>query len=267
MIDVVSTRVLAFENISVLGMITARVGELENLRYAAPDEAVAEAHRDVVVGIKVRLGYQMVGERGLPALRLAREAADRLDLPLMVHIIDLPEPLPEMLPLLRGGDIITHCFHGERNGILDGAGRVLPAVREAAERGVVFDVGHGVGSFSFEVGRRALADGMLPDTISSDLHAHNIDGPVFDLATTLSKFLHLGLTLDQVVARATSAPARAIGWEGRIGTLTPGASADIAVFELAEGRFPLVDATGQSVQAHQKLIPRHVVRAGRLISG
>ena len=135
-------------------MITARVGELEDLRYAAPDEAVAvaEEHRDVVVGIKVRLGYQMVGERGLPALRLAREAADRLDLPLMVHIIDLPEPLPEILPLLRGGDIITHCFHGERNGILDGAGRVLPAVRDAAERGVLFDVGHGVGSFSFDGG-------------------------------------------------------------------------------------------------------------------
>ena len=268
-IDVVSTRILAFENISVIGMITARVGELEDLRYAAPDEAVAvaEAHRDVIVGIKVRLGYQMVGERGLPALRLAREAADRLALPLMVHIIDLPEPLPEILPLLERGDIITHCFHGERNGILDEAGRVLPAVRAAADRGVIFDVGHGVGSFSFEVGRRALADGLLPDTISSDLHAHNINGPVFDLATTLSKFLYLGLPLDQVIARATHAPAHAIGWEGRIGTLAPGAQADIATFELAEGSFTLTDATGESVQAEQRLVPRRVVRAGRQITG
>ena len=263
-IDVVSTRILAFENISVIGMITARVGELENIRYASPDEAVAvaEANRDVIVGIKVRLGYQMVGERGMPALRLARQAADRLDLPMMVHIVDLPDPLPEILPLLRGGDIVTHCFHGERNGILDGAGRVLPAVRDAAERGVLFDVGHGVGSFSFDVGRRALAEGFLPHTISSDLHAHNIDGPVFDLATTLSKFLHLGLDLDDVIARATVAPARAIGWEGRIGTLAQGATADIAVFELAEGRFPLVDAKGHTVEARQKLIPRRVVRAG-----
>lgn len=267
-IDVVSTRILAFENISVLGMITARVGELEDLRYASPADAVAVAqeHRDVVVGIKVRLGYQMVGAEGLPALRLAREAADRLDLPLMVHIIDLPEPLSEMLPLLRGGDIITHCFHGERNGILDSAGRVLPAVRDAAARGVHFDVGHGVGSFSFAVGERALADGLPPDTISSDLHAHNIAGPVFDLATTLSKFLHLGMDLDAVIARATSAPARAIGWAGRIGSLAPGVTADVAIFELAEGRFSLVDATGQSVEARQKLIPRRVVRAGRLVS-
>jgi dihydroorotase len=266
-IDVVSTRILAFENISVLGMITARVGELENIRYAAPDEAVAvaEEHRDVIVGIKVRLGYQMVGERGLPALRLARQAADRLDLPLMVHIVDLPEPLPEMLPLMRGGDIATHCFHGERNGILDGAGRVLPSVREAAERGVIFDVGHGVGSFAFDTARRAMADGLLPNTISSDLHAHNINGPVFDLATTLSKFLHLGLSLDEVIARATVAPARAIRWEGRIGGLTVGADADIAVFELAEGHFPLVDVKGVSVDARQKLIPRHVVRGGRVV--
>jgi dihydroorotase len=220
----------------------------------------------VIVGIKVRLGYQMVGERGLPALRLAREAADRLDLPLMVHIIDLPEPLPEILPLLRRGDIITHCFHGERNGILDGAGRVLRSVREAAERGVLFDVGHGVGSFSFEVGRKALADGLLPNTISSDLHAHNIDGPVFDLATTLSKFLHLGLPIEEVIRRATHNPARAIGWGDRIGTLAPGAQADIATFALAEGRFTLTDATGTSVQATQRLIPRHVIRAGRQYS-
>ncbi|HZS89585.1 MAG TPA: amidohydrolase/deacetylase family metallohydrolase, partial [Chloroflexota bacterium] len=266
-IDVVSTRILAFENISVLGMITARVGELENIRYAAPDEAVAvaEEHRDVIVGIKVRLGYQMVGERGLPALRLARQAADRLDLPLMVHIVDLPEPLPEMLPLMRGGDIATHCFHGERNGILDSAGRVLPSVREAAERGVIFDVGHGVGSFAFDTARRAMADGLLPNTISSDLHAHNINGPVFDLATTLSKFLHLGLSLDEVIARATVAPARAIRWDGRIGSLAVGAEADIAVFELAEGRFSLVDVKGVSVDARQKLIPRHVVRGGRVV--
>jgi dihydroorotase len=268
-IDVVSTRVLAFENISVLGMITARVGELENLRYAAPDEAVAvaEQHRDVVVGIKVRLGYQMVGEGALAALRLARRAADQLGLPVMVHVIDLVEPLPGVLEMLRPGDVVTHCFHGERNGVLDGAGRVAPAVRAASERGILFDVGHGVGSFSFDVARRAMADGLLPDTISSDLHAHNIDGPVFDLATTLSKFLYLGLSLPDVVARATVAPARAIGWEGRIGTLAPGSVADVAVFELAEGSFTLVDATGQSVQARQKLIPRYVVRGGMVVAG
>lgn len=266
-IDVVSTRILAFENISVLGMITARVGELENIRYASPDEAVAvaEQHRDVIIGIKVRLGYQMVGERALPALRLARQAADRLNLPMMVHIVDLPQPLQEILPLMRGGDVATHCFHGERYGILDSADRVLPEVREAAARGVTFDVGHGVGSFSFETARRALADGMLPDTISSDLHAHNIDGPVFDLATTLSKFLHLGLSLDEVITRATVTPARAIRWEGRIGTLAPGATADVAIFDLAEGRFTLTDVKGESVQAQRKLIPRRVVRAGRVV--
>jgi dihydroorotase len=266
-IDVVSTRVLAFENISVIGMITNRVGELEDIRFADPEAAVAtaEQHRDVVVGVKVRLGYQMVGERALPALLLAREAAERLALPLMVHIIDLPEPLAEMLPLLRPGDVVTHCFHGEQNGVLDKAGRTLPAVREAAARGILFDVGHGVGSFSFAVARRALADGVLPDTISSDLHAHNIHGPVYDLATTLSKFLHLGLSLDDVVARATVTPARAIGWEGRIGTLGPGATADVALFHLAEGRFPLTDATGETVQAAQALLPRGVLRAGRLI--
>ncbi|MGH9294755.1 MAG: amidohydrolase/deacetylase family metallohydrolase, partial [Acidimicrobiales bacterium] len=187
------TRVLAFLNIAVEGMISELVGELEDIRWASPSQAVSRAreHPGLIVGIKVRLGYQMVGENAAPAMRLAREAADELELPLMVHIIDMRPPVSWLLPHLVGGDVVTHSFHGNKGGILDEGGRLFPEVLAARERGVLFDVGHGTGSFSYGVARSALAQGFAPDTISSDLHAHNVNGPVYDQATTLSKLLHL----------------------------------------------------------------------------
>ena len=202
------TRILAFLNIAVQGMISRLVGELEDIRWASPGQAVACAREnpDLIVGIKVRLGYQMVGNDPAPALRLAREAADALGLPLMVHVIDMRPALDWLLPCLGRGDVVTHCFHGNEGGILGADGRVIPAAVTARERGVLFDVGHGEGSFAYHVARSALAQGFPPDTISSDLHAHNVDGPVFDQATTLSKLLHLGMPLEDVIRAATSTP-------------------------------------------------------------
>ena len=130
---------------------------------------------------------------------------------------------------------MTHCFHGNEGGILGADGRVLPAAVTARERGVLFDVGHGEGSFAYQVARSALAQGFPPDTISSDLHAHNVDGPVFDQATTLSKLLHLGMDLEDVIRAATSTPAAAVRREARIGALAAGREADVTVFELRDG--------------------------------
>jgi dihydroorotase len=259
------TRVLAFLNIAVQGMISRLVGELEDIRWASREQAIARAREnpDLIVGIKVRLGYQMVGNDPAPALRLAREAADALGLPLMVHVIDMRPALDWLLPYLGPGDIVTHCFHGNEGGILGGDGRVLPAAAAARERGVRFDVGHGEGSFAYHVARSALAQGFPPDTISSDLHAHNVDGPVFDQATTLSKLLHLGMPLEDVIRAATSTPAAAVRREARIGALAAGREADVSVFELREGSWPLPDAVGATETVERLLVPRLAIRAGQ----
>jgi len=259
------TRILAFLNIAVQGMISRLVGELEDIRWASPGQAIACAREnpDLIVGIKVRLGYQMVGNDPAPALRRARDAADALGLPLMVHVIDMRPDLGWLLPYLGPGDLVTHCFHGNEGGILDPAGRVIAAAVSARERGVLFDVGHGQGSFAYHVARSALTQDFPPDTISSDLHAHNIDGPVFDQATTLSKLLHLGMPLGDVIRATTSAPAAAVR-RGRLGTLAAGAGADLSVFELREGAWPLPDAAGVTEVVERLLVPRMVIRAGHV---
>ena len=259
------TRILAFLNIAVQGMISRLVGELEDIRWASPEQAIARARENpgLIVGIKVRLGHQMVGNDPAPALRLAREAADALGLPLMVHVIDMRPALAWLLPYLGPGDLVTHCFHGNEGGILDPGGRVLPAAVAARERGVLFDVGHGEGSFAYRVARSALAQGFPPDTISSDLHAHNVAGPVFDQAVTLSKLLHLGMPLEGVIRAATSTPAAAVRRETRIGALAAGREADVSVFELREGSWPLPDAAGATEVVERLLVPRMVIRAGQ----
>lgn len=264
-IEHAKTRIFAFLHVAVQGMITSLVGELEDLRWASPAQAIARAreHPDVIVGVKVRLGYQMVGDDPQPALRLARQAAGQLGLPLMVHVIDMRRPFGWLLPQLGEGDIVTHCFHANEGGILRPDGRLDPEVARARERGVLFDVGHGAGSFSYRVARAALAQGFPPDTVSSDLHAHNIAGPVYDQATTLSKLLHCGMSLTDVVGAATSRPAAAIRRAAEIGSLAPGSEADLTGFELRTGAWTLPDGAGESEVVETLIVPRLVVRAGR----
>jgi dihydroorotase len=265
-IEPAETRILAFLHVAVQGLITNLVGELEDTRWASPAQTAARAREngDTIAGIKVRLGYQMVGDDPGPAMRLAREAADETGLPLMVHVIDMRPSIGWLLPHLRRGDIVTHCFHGNPGGILDVEGRLVPGVAEAQQRGVVFDVGHGVGSFSYQVARRALAQGFAADTVSSDLHAHNADGPVWDQATTLSKLLHVGMDLPAVIRSTTATPAAAVRRGGSLGALAPGREADVTVLELAEGDWLLPDAAGESEVVGRLLVPRFAVRAGRV---
>ena len=268
LIDTAATRIFARLNISAQGMLVDYVGELEDLRWASVRKALdaIERHRDVIVGVKVRLTKgQVTSERaGLQPLFLALEAAETAGLPLMVHPQDgWYDSVAQVWDALRPGDLVTHCFHGHRGGVLDGDGNVLPAVRAAVERGVLLDLGHGAGSFSWDVAERALAQGLPPHTISSDLHAHNVDGPVYDLVTTVAKYLHLGMSLDDVVARVTAAPARTLQMEERLGTLRAGAAGDAVVFALEEGSFPLVDSHRQERLGRQRLAPSTVVKDGR----
>jgi len=269
-INVVDTRVVALLNISVIGQSswiqTEPFGELLELRYANPKLAAktVERHRDVIVGIKVRLGQDTSGDHDLAALALAREAAEAVRLPMMVHIGAVHSPLSDILGMLRKGDVLTHSFRPREGGILDDRGRVLPEVHRAIAAGVNLDVGHGAGSFSFETAEAALAQDVIPGTISSDLHQYNVHGPVFDLATTMSKFLHLGLTMSQVVERVTLNPSRLFGRLGGLGTLRVGAEADVAVFSMDEGDFDFVDVRGVKRVGHRKLRPVAAVKAGKI---
>ncbi|HEY3613587.1 MAG TPA: amidohydrolase/deacetylase family metallohydrolase, partial [Gaiellales bacterium] len=244
-IEQAQTRIYAYLHIAVEGMISVLVGELEDLRWASVEQCVrvAEANRDVIAGVKLRAGHQMVGDDPRPALTLALAAADALGLPLMVHVIDMRMPLPELLARLRPNDVVTHCYHGNEGGLLDDEGRVWPEAFAARERGVLFDVGHGVGSFTWRVARAALAQDFPPDTISSDIHAHNHAGPVHDLPRTLSKLLHLGLPLADVIAAATSRVGAHLAHlaPSGLGTLAPGAPGDLSLLALQQGRFELTD--------------------------
>jgi dihydroorotase len=247
-------------------MVSPLDNELEDLRHASPERAigVVERNRDLIQGIKVRLSRRHVGKNGLEPLRLARKAAEAVGMPIMVHVGDTEPSLGEILSELRQGDLVTHCFHGRPHGILDKTGAVLPEVQEAARKGIVFDVGHGVGSFSFDVARKALAQGLVPATISSDLHYYNVNGPVFDLATTMSKFLLLGLPLHETLAKTTSVPAGLLGLADRLGFVREGFLADLAIFKLAEGNFEFEDSMKERVLGRQKLEPVAVIRHGRI---
>jgi dihydroorotase len=267
-IEASDTRILAHVNISSMGMISREVGELDDIKWASVPKALAaiEKHRDVVLGVKVRLTRHLncSESAGIRPLFLAREAADAAGLPLMIHPQDSwAESLDQVLEVLRGGDIMTHMYHGERHGILDENGRIRRSVLEARERGVIFDVGHGEGSFVWEVAETALAQGFTPTTISSDLHKYNVNGPVYDLITTVAKFLQLGLSLDDALAKVTAVPARVVGMEGKIGTLAVGSFGDAVVLDLQEGAFELHDSRRTIRTGNVRLVPEVVVKAGR----
>jgi len=219
-----------------------------------------------VVGIKVRLTESLTGPNAITALDRAIEAGEIAGVPVMVHIGDSTVTTDQTMRRLRPGDIVTHAFTDRRNGIFDDRGRVHAAALDARRRGVCFDVGHGAGSFSFARAEAALAEGFRPDTISSDLHRFNVDGPVHDLVTTLAKFLHLGLPLTDVIAMATEAPAAALGRPGRLGTLAVGAVADVAILRLEEGSFEFSDAFGDSVTGRQRMVPVTTVKDGRRVA-
>ena len=250
-IDESRARVLAFLNISYAGIFGVGpgmlIGENQDLRMlnAGAAVAVAEQYPDDIVGIKVRASLS-AGDPSVQPVYMARTAADRIGKPMMVHMGQPPPLVDEILPLMRPGDILTHVFKSFPNSILDGKGRPIQQLQAAKERGVILDVGHGAGAFSFEVARTALDQGIAPDTISTDVHVLNIDGPVYDLPTTLTKFLTLGMDLADVIRCATLNPARVLGWDDRIGHLRPGAEGDATVLALKDEETLLYDASGAS---------------------
>lgn len=271
-IDQVQTRVFALLHIAGQGMISSvgtlpALGELHDLRYCSVEnvEKVVAANRDVIAGIKIRCTANLAedGRNEAQGLDLARQAADRVGLPLVVHSPNSSLTMEHILSRLKPGDVLTHCFHGKGCGLIDQNLKLLPAARDALARGVLLDVGHGVASFDFRVAGSLLEQGVVPHFISSDIHIYNLHGPVFDLVTTMDKFLHLGMPLTEVIRRTTQLPAQFLQRELDLGTLRPGAIADITILQLQDRESSLLDSEGHTEIGRKHLEPTHVFRAGR----
>jgi dihydroorotase len=261
-------RILPYLHVSFAGIYgfssKVMVGEGHDIRLLAARDCleVVEANRDLIVGIKVRLGRTASGAAGIVPLDVAEQVADQTGLPLMVHIDEPPPSYEAVVARLRPGDVLTHCFRPFPNSPLDGKGKIKPALLEARQRGVLFDIGHGMGSFSWKTARAMIDNGFLPDTISSDVHALCIDGPAYDQVTTLSKFLALGMSLPDVIAASTVNAARALS-RPDLGSFKPGSVGDASILSLDEGAFPLEDVRGQVVMADKRLHAQGVVVSGR----
>jgi len=261
-------RILAYLHISHAGIFgfdtNMNVGESENMNLMNPAAAieVVEANRDIIVGMKVRVGRYASGDHGVAPLEIALQVADQTGVQMMAHI---DEPLPtyeDVVNRLRPGDVLTHCFRPFPNAPYGGQGKIKPAIEAARKRGVFFDVGHGMGSFAFKTARTMLANGFQPDTISSDIHKLCINGPAFDQVTTMSKFLCLGMSLTEVIAASTSNAARVLK-RPELGSLKPGSVGDATILSVDDGRFDYIDTVGEHLIGDRKINSRGVVIAGK----
>jgi dihydroorotase len=261
-------RILAYLHVSHAGIYgyshRVMVGESEEIRLMNPIDAVevADANRDLIVGIKVRVGRNSSGTSGIVPLQIALEAANEVGMPLMCHIDHPPPSYEEVVSLLRPGDVLTHAFRPFPNSPATAQGTVKKVVLEARERGVFFDIGHGKGSFAFKTARAMLANGFYPDTISSDVHILCINGPAFDQVTTMSKFLCMGMPLSDVVAASTVNAAMALR-RPELGSLKVGSVGDATLISIREGKFDYVDVVGEHLIGDRKIASEGVVIGGR----
>ncbi len=260
-------RILAYINVAFPGIFAfsgpVMVGECLDIRLLNAREClrVAREHADIVVGVKVRVGQGTSGANGIGPLDIALEVAGELGMPVMAHLDYPPPSRREVLERLRPGDVLTHCFRPFPNAPAKRGEAVHDEVLAARERGVIFDIGHGMGSFGFATARTMLANGFPPDTISSDVHSLSVDGPAFDLLVTMSKFLCLGMPLGEIVRATTLTPATVIGRDD-LGRLAEGAAGDATVLEIRDGAFTLTDSLGETIAGERRLFAPGIVANG-----
>jgi dihydroorotase len=261
-------RIIPYLNVSFPGIFAVSaavtVGECADLRLLDPRECVRviRANRDLIAGGKVRVGRNAGGASGVAPLDIALEVADETGLPVMAHLDNPPPSRLEVLARLRRGDILTHCFRPFPNASVMEDGQIREEVLEARRRGVIFDIGHGSGSFGFRTAEAMLSAGFLPDVISSDVHVLSIKGPAYDQLVTMSKFLCLGMELIDAIRASTVAPAAALG-RTDIGRLEIVAVGDASVLELAGGEFEYRDVLGEVRAGRHRLKARGLVVGGR----
>ena len=268
------TRQYAFVHVALAGLAGFPVPELYNIDYAQAETAarVVAENADMVLGVKVRMSENVIARHGLEPLKRAIKACELSGVPsrVMCHIGGVSDRalMSEILDLFRPGDVLTHCFSGAPNLAGDGTnivqdGKLLPAALAAKKRGVIFDIGHGGGSFDYTIAEAAIAQGCLPDTISSDVHVFSGNTPGMPyLPWVMSKMIGLGFSLAEVVAMTTSAPARVIGRLPKHGTLQVGAPADLSLLELVEGAVEFVDTRNNKRTGRVHLKPAGTIVAG-----
>ena len=260
------TNVYALLNISKWGIVEQdELADLSKVQADLVHEALADLP-DFIIGIKARMSKTVVGDNGITPLELAKEIqAANQHLPLMVHIGSAPPELAEVLAHLEAGDILTHCFNGKPNGILDQAtDQIKEFVWEAYRKGIVFDIGHGTDSFNFHVAETAFKAGMKATSISTDIYIRNrTNGPVFDLATTLEKMRIVGYSWEEIIAMITEVPAKNFQLATK-GQLKPGFDADITIFELIEAQKELTDSNGATRIATEQIKPVKTIIGGVL---
>jgi len=259
------TNVFSLLNISRIGIIAQN--ELSDMNNIDDDcfQQALERHAGFVVGMKARMSKSVVGENGIAPLVKAKEMQKKHRLPLMVHIGNNPPDIDEVADLLTRGDIITHCFNGKPNRILDDTGYLKPSIARALARGVILDVGHGGESFSFKVAEQAMRIGTYPDIISSDIyHRNRVNGPVYSLAFVMTKFLCMGFSAEQILRCVTEKAADLLSLPAK-GYLKPGFDADITLFNLKEESTELTDAEGEQRIGTHRFIPVAAIVGGKSI--
>ena len=269
-IDRVRSALYALLNVSAIGQVVdglqgVDAWENDDLRFLHLGSAaeVVEKNRDVIVGIKVRI---YTGLASLAPMAAARELADAVGLPLAVHVAKAPPAFRDLLPYLRAGDVVTHMYHPGPGCLVDRDGRIAPEYLEARQRGVLFDTGTARFHTSFPVARAAVEQRFLPDTISTDLTLTNYQHITIDMPTTLTKFMALGLTLEQVLRLATLEPAKMLPADRGHGRLAESLPADIALFALESGKFTYEDYFGNRLCAERRLVCRGTVKDGQLLT-
>ncbi|HTC32681.1 MAG TPA: amidohydrolase family protein [Bryobacteraceae bacterium] len=240
--------------------------DINRADVAAARDAIGR-NREMIAGVKARLSRDVAGPNDFEVLKRAQEVASAFHLPVMIHMGQTVSPLPKLLALLKRGDIVTHMFAPPPNSIIDDNGHILPEVLAARRRGVLFDLGNGrTGHLRWDIAERVLQAGFLPDTFSTDWTPEARTAQVIDFPNVMSKFLMLGMPLDQVIACATVHPSRAFPVFRNRGTLKPGAPADVAVLELREGMFEFVDNFGNKRTGRQRLFPNATVLSGKRVA-
>lgn len=259
-----ATQVLAWLNIAEDGL-GAGLAELSDLTKIHTESVLASINEyPIIRGLKVRMSSSVLGANGLRPLEIGKELSKQAKIPLMVHVGNGPPDLGDILDILECGDVVTHAFHGKPGGIFRGD-ELLSQARNALQRGVLFDVGHGTSSFSVKTLQKAQRAGIKPDSISTDIYVANVQGPVYSLATTLSKFLALGFSLAEVIEAATIRPATILRMEHEIGSLQVGRRADLSIFKIEAGTFEFLDAEQQLFTGQQLLRPTFTIKAGKVL--
>ena len=254
-------QIVAFLNLGSIGLVAGnRVSELADHRSVNIERMLAciEANKDIIKGVKIRASSTILGTWGITPVKLAKKVAKLAGMPIMVHVGEPPPMIEEVFELLDPGDIVTHCFHGKRGANIMEDSDLADWAKRLADQGVVMDIGHGAASFSYAVGVAGLKRGIVPTTISTDLHIRNIDGPVWELSLVMSKLLALGMAFDAVIAAVTANALKAVKLPHEK-LMAVGAPARLTVFDLVDCDLTLPDSQKNPLRIPRRFLPRRTI--------